>query len=540
MSNRAKVDPWICIPHMADDNYVREAAKLYKASLDKNLDLYVEYSNEVWNWQFKQARYADDMGKELGLASLSGGPKNNYFSMRTVQIIKIFEEVFAEEKDRIVGIMDGQSVNPWHLERMLEYNWSETPLTHTEAGVDAIAIAPYFNLRNYKDNLATYEAWSDSGAAGLDKLFEELRNGTYISVPSGGLPALESSYADFAKNKVLADREGLALVAYEGGQHLSAHGGLENNTKLQDLLIAANRDPRMGEIYDEYFRKWFEIGGGVFANFSFIGRFSKWGSWGVLESQYQDPSTAYKYVSLANYSNELNAMFESQNDLVPPSVVSDFITVETCAGLEAIAEDLTANYKLEADIDCKDYQGFDPIGNWKDGFSGVLDGQAYTINNLSVADMWGAGLFTKISSGIVRNLYLEDFVIDTDIYLSGLLAGISLNSVIDNVHASGKMIIDPESPKGLHGGLVGNIRAEDGSSSILHSSADLHIHGKYVMSGGIAGNANGSNGVINISETSFHGLIEAKDGNRTSAILLVLFMEILYRSILINVLQMRL
>ena len=154
--------------------------------------------------------------------------------------------------------------------------------------------------------------------------------------------------------------------------------------------------------------------------------------------------------------------------------------------------------------------------------------------------MWGAGLFTKISSGIVRNLYLEDFVIDTDIYLSGLLAGISLNSVIDNVHASGKMIIDPESPKGLHGGLVGNIRAEDGSSSILHSSADLHIHGKYVMSGGIAGNANGSNGVINISETSFHGLIEAKDGNRTSAILLVLFMEILYRSILINVLQMRL
>ncbi|NQY80685.1 MAG: hypothetical protein HRT47_10260 [Candidatus Caenarcaniphilales bacterium] len=612
MSNRAKVDPWICIPHMADDNYIREAAKLYKANLDKNLDLYVEYSNEVWNWQFKQARYADDMGKKLGLASLSGGPRNNFFSMRTVQIIKIFEEVFAEEKDRIVGIMAGQSVNPWHLERMLEYNWSETPLTHAEAGVDAIAIAPYFNLRNYKDNLATYEAWSDSGAAGLDKLFEELRNGTYISVPSGGLPALESSYADFVKNKVVADREGLALVAYEGGQHLSAHGGLENNAKLQSLLIAANRDPRMGEIYDEYFRKWFEIGGGVFANFSFIGQFGKWGSWGVLESQYQDPNTAYKYVSLSNYSNELNEIYESQNDLVPPSEVgaltvsnitetsitlnwieatdnvgvskyqvyrdsefvaetsdlsfldiglvqgtlynysvvafdlngnqsapvsldvttaeelvdeiidediSDFITVETCEGLEAIAEDLEANYKLEADIDCKDYLGFDPIGNWKDGFAGIFDGQGFAVKNLTVTDMWGAGLFTKISSGTVRNLNLENSVVDTNSYLSGLLAGISLNSVIDNVHVTGKIIVDPDEPKGLHGGLVGNIKAENGTSSIINSSADIHIDGKFVMSGGIAGNANGSSGVINISDTSFHGLIDAKDGNRTSPIL---------------------
>ena len=616
MSNRLHADPWICIPHMADDNYVREAAKLYKASLDKNLNLYLEYSNEVWNWQFQQAKYSYNKGLELGFDSLHGGALPNYYSYRTVQIIKIFEEVFAEEKDRIIGIMASQSVNPWYLERTLEYLWSETPLTHKETGVDAVSIAPYFGVPRAKDNLATYEAWSDTmNEGGLDKLFEEIRYGTYIEGPNGNKSRLEQTYEDFVKNKAVADREGLALTAYEGGQHLSAHGGLENNDKLQALFIAANRDPRMGELYDEYFRKWFEIGGGVFANFSFIVRPSKWGSWGVLESMYQDPSTAYKYVSLSNYAKELNAIFESENDIVAPSTVSgltasditetslvlnwtaatdnvaidkyqifrdaallaetsslslsdsglsaatayeysvvafdsngnqsapvslsvstleapivlpeeeeevgdDFIVIDSCAGLEAIADNLEANYKLESDIDCKDYPDFDPIGNWKNSFSGIFDGQGYSIKNLTVVDTWGAGLFTQIKSATVKNINMENAFIDTNNYLTGLITAIAQNSLIDNVNVTGKIVIDPDEPKGLHGGIVGKLEAIDGGTATLsNSSADLEINGKYVTSGGLVAHAKANDtSIVNISNCSFHGLINAKDGNRISAI----------------------
>ena len=544
---------------------------------------------------------------------------NNYYSYRTVQVIKIFEEVFGDEKERIVGLMAGQSVNPWHLSMRLKYNWSPTALTHAEAGIDAIAIAPYFGLPNYKENLATYEAWSDTmHQGGLDKLFEEIRYGTHILAPQGKLSDLDQVYKDMQDNKDIADQEGLALVAYEGGQHLSAHGGLERNDKLQDLLIAANRDPRMGEIYHDYFRKWFDIGGGVFANFMFIGKPSIWGSWGVLETQYQDPNTATKYVALSNYASELSTIYERENDTIAPTSVSNLVTtditetslvlnwgastdnigvskykvfqgeeliaetvnlsyaiteltpgteysysvvafdftnnqsapttitaatvapvieeaeeiveedvdailVETCADLEAIAEDLTANYKLDSDIDCDGYDNFKSIGNWRHGFSGTLDGQGYTINNLYLTDKWSLGLFRKITSGTVKNLNLVGFVVDTNQYTSGLLAGTAENALIENVHVQGDLLVDLDKPKGIHGAIVGNMKAVEGTCSLVNSSADVKLDGKLVMTGGLVGKANGV-GTVNIRDSFFEGDINAlKGSNRMSSILGIAF-----------------
>ncbi len=87
---------------------------------------------------------------------------------------------------------------------------------------------------------------------------------------------------------------GLKVLAYEGGQHLVGVGGAENNEKLMDLFIAANRAPRMKDIYLEYLRAWKDAGGDMFMIFSSTGAPSKWGSWGILEYQGQDPATAPK------------------------------------------------------------------------------------------------------------------------------------------------------------------------------------------------------------------------------------------------------
>ena len=69
--------------------------------------------------------------------------------------------------------------------------------------------------------------------------------------------------------------------------------GVENNQDITNLFIEANRDPRMGEIYNEYLTKWHELGGGLFMNFSSIKKPSKWGSWGVLEHVEQQGSPKY-------------------------------------------------------------------------------------------------------------------------------------------------------------------------------------------------------------------------------------------------------
>jgi len=46
---------------------------------------------------------------------------------------------------------------------------------------------------------------------------------------------------------------------------------------------------------------WEQAGGKLFAVFSSTGRYSKWGSWGVLEHHGQDPATAPKYKAMVQF-----------------------------------------------------------------------------------------------------------------------------------------------------------------------------------------------------------------------------------------------
>jgi hypothetical protein len=116
--------------------------------------------------------------------------------------------------------------------------------------------------------------------------------------------------------KEVAEYFGGTLVAYEGGQHLGGQGNhpfqsirLEDDSAFQDLMIAANRDPRMHNLYQAYFRQWGELAGGVFAHFSFIGRPSKWGSWGVKESYYKADTVedSPKWVSVKGIADRCGA-----------------------------------------------------------------------------------------------------------------------------------------------------------------------------------------------------------------------------------------
>jgi len=65
LANRQQADAWINIPHLADDNFVYEFAKSLQRDLDPKLRVYVEYSNEVWNYQFKQSKWAFEQGKKV-------------------------------------------------------------------------------------------------------------------------------------------------------------------------------------------------------------------------------------------------------------------------------------------------------------------------------------------------------------------------------------------------------------------------------------------------------------------------------------------
>ena len=182
-------------------------------------------------------------------------------------------------------------------------------MSHSDTGIDAVAIAPYFgNYIGNPNNENQLESWSQEPDGGLNKLFQEITEGGLLSnSPEGG--ALNKAYGDMAAYAELAQQEDLQLLAYEGGQHLVGTRGLENNQAVSDLFIAANRDPRMGKIYRDYLEQWFDTGGDLFINFNNIETISKWGSWGALESLYQQGSPKYDAIIdfIQNANNNINS-----------------------------------------------------------------------------------------------------------------------------------------------------------------------------------------------------------------------------------------
>src|SRR5206468_646001 len=121
-----------------DDEYVRNFAVLVRDRLDPKRTPYLQYSNEVWNSQFKQHRYAAEQGKKLGFAEKPWEAAWRYTAHRSVEIFRIWEEVFGGHK-RLVRVLASQAANPYVSKQIL--SWKDA---HKHA--DVLAIAPYLSL----------------------------------------------------------------------------------------------------------------------------------------------------------------------------------------------------------------------------------------------------------------------------------------------------------------------------------------------------------------------------------------------------------
>ena len=264
LCNRLKVNPWFCLPHLATDDYVRQFARLVKARLDPSLTVYVEYSNEVWNGQFAQTKFAGDESQRLGFGDKPWDAGWRYCAYRSVQMHRVWEEEFGG-RGRMVRVIATQAAVPQVSEQKLQFQdaWKN---------FDALAVAPYFSMNiNPKGSRETPSA-DEVAQWPLERLLD--------FVQTNSLPEA----ADWMrKQKAVADRFKVRLIAYEAGQHLVGVGGGENNDTLTALLQAANRHPRMKEFYTRYLDDWKAAGGELCCLFSSIGGYSKWGSWGLLE-----------------------------------------------------------------------------------------------------------------------------------------------------------------------------------------------------------------------------------------------------------------
>jgi hypothetical protein len=305
LSNATDKAPWFNMPHRATDAYVRAFAELVRDRLDRSLPIFVEYSNEVWNSAFEQGAWVELQGETAfpESAESSFTKRINYYGRRSAEICDVWRSVFANDAGRVTCVISSQAANSWTASEALRCPlWELGPCV--DHGVEALAIAPYLgDYLGQTENYLEVLGWTNTDDGGREQLFDELNSGGVLSGgPAGG--AFNQTMEWIRNNKDVAQQNGVLLIAYEGGQHLVGVGEANSKDELTELFSRANREPEMGALYSRYLTGWESEGGGLFMHFTDIGSYSRFGSWGALESVGQLSSP--KYDSLRTYAGLLS------------------------------------------------------------------------------------------------------------------------------------------------------------------------------------------------------------------------------------------
>ena len=267
LSNTIKADAWICIPAHADNQFVKNLAELCKKRLDPSLKLYVEYSNEVWNWGFEQATYNKNMAEAEGpkdpkLSWDGEGSKWTWparrIGKRIAEISDTFRAVYGPDfKTKVRPVLATQVVWPenWLYEGM---NYIAHNYTKPNEVIYAIAGAPYFNCEEAKNH------------PNVSK--DEILNALERTVDD--MPV----WAKFKEHQEVMKKYGVKWLCYEAGPDTFGPEHIQAKK-------ASQFDPRMEQILTKYWRIW-RSGGGELMNYFIAGATnydSQYGTWGLTD-----------------------------------------------------------------------------------------------------------------------------------------------------------------------------------------------------------------------------------------------------------------
>lgn len=286
LANEAGADPWVTIPHKADDLYVEELATYIRDNLDPRLSVKVEYSNEMWNWSFGQTSWAHAQAQD----TWGDGSNLDWQVYRAVQVAKIFEDVFtinANAYANVIDVIGAQTYNAGVANRLLTAPvWQE----HDPDGwidpstvFEELAITTYFgqdviSSPSLRDEFLQVIKRGDEDP--LDWLAKR-----YDDPSTDPLVRLEDALRQHAE---ISEKYGLKLTAYEGGQHVLHSAFINGITAEESSLLTKSlndfvRSDKMGEIYARAWHLWETYGDDAFMQFQDVAPASRFGSWGILE-----------------------------------------------------------------------------------------------------------------------------------------------------------------------------------------------------------------------------------------------------------------
>jgi hypothetical protein len=290
LANQTGTEPWFTMPAGASEEYIRNFATYVRDHLDPELEVHVEYSNELWNWAYPQTQWmAAQATANWGAAS--GGPAwLDYTAMLATKSALIWDEVFGAEADhRVDNVLGSQVVNTWLSERLLT-----APLWQTmdpdgyvapHSVFDSLAVATYFGAATIGNATLRDELVTVLNTPGVDAtawLAAKLMDPDYAS----SVPQLLGWCADI---KAVVDQYGIDLISYEGGSHVMhswAVDGLSDAdlAAVMTFLTEFTRSEAMAELYLTLWTGWAAISDGPFMQFIDVEAPSKYGAFGLFSA----------------------------------------------------------------------------------------------------------------------------------------------------------------------------------------------------------------------------------------------------------------
>lgn len=309
------------------------------APLEPELQLYVEYSNETWNFApgFDQSRYCVDEGVALNL-----GTGDEYYQGRrfhawaAIHVFEGMEDVFGAGNPRLVRIDAYHAGGSIHINNHLQMY--DNP-TYNSRGIypDAFSPAPYFG----------HNIDGSSGTV-VSELYDHI-------VTRAQAVRSDRTYVDSAAANRSVDFD---LIAYEGGQHVTTNADVINRDAEMYNLYIAYLDSMSG-----YFEE--------FAHYAHSGSFGSGGAWGAKETIGQDIALAHKYRALVEWSEATNPL---PFDPSPPSIPANL------AATDIYSTQLTLTWDAAADA----YSGVEGYLVYQNGYYiGFAPAPGYTITGLS-------------------------------------------------------------------------------------------------------------------------------------------------------------
>ncbi len=283
LANKVGADAHFNMPYRYTDAWVTGFATHVRDHLAPNLRATVEYSNEVWNWGFPQAGYANAEGRKLWPDE--GSAWLQYMGMRAARMCTLWREVFAGQEDRLRCVIAPQTT--WvdvaaaslDCPRWVAQNPARNKPCHKYA--DAVAVTGYFSGGlELEANRATIRAWLAKGEDfAIGQALRQLEHGDVPGLKDGeGKPlageasgSLDAAIGYLEKHKRVAQRRGLELYVYEGGTHLGSP-----DPQIQDFLFRVTAHERVHAMYLRLFSAYKALGGTIFNCWGWIAPRDPW------------------------------------------------------------------------------------------------------------------------------------------------------------------------------------------------------------------------------------------------------------------------